>query len=45
MKILALQSKYNEHCTDCIICNDDEVESVVAKKKDNWNIVINNWFG
>ena len=45
MKILALQSKYNSHCTDTIICEDSEVDAIVAERQANWNIVINNWFG
>ena len=45
MKILALQSKYNSHCTDTIICEDSEVDAIVAEKGDKFNIVINNWFG
>lgn len=45
MKILALQSKSNKYATDTIICQDDEVEDIIAKKKDCWNIVVNDWFG
>lgn len=45
MKILALQSKYNSHCCDTIICEDNEVDAIVAEKGDKFNIVVNNWFG
>lgn len=45
MKILALQSKYNSHCCDAIICEDNEVDAIIAEKGKTFNITINNWFG
>jgi len=45
MKILALQSKYNSHCCDTIICEDDKVDAVIAEKGDKYNITVNDWFG
>ena len=45
MKILALQSKYNIHCTDTIICEDNEVDAIIAEKGERFNIVVNEWFG
>ena len=45
MKILALQSKYNSHCCDTIICEDDKVDAVIAEKGDKYNITVNEWFG
>ena len=45
MKILALQSKYNIHCTDTIICEDNEVDAIIAEKQERFNIVVNEWFG
>ena len=45
MKILALKSKANPHCTDTKICNDDEVDAIIAEKGDKFNITVNNWFG
>lgn len=45
MKILALQSKYNSHCCDTIICEDNEVDAIIAEKGERFNITVNNWFG
>lgn len=45
MKILALQSKYNSHCCDTIICEDNEVDAIIAEKGKVFNITVNNWFG
>lgn len=45
MKILALQSKYNKYATDTIICNDDEVDAIIAEKGERFNIIVNEWFG
>lgn len=45
MKILALKSKYNDHCTDTLIINDDEVDNVIKEKGDKFDITVNNWFG
>lgn len=45
MKILALQSKYNSHYTYTIMCDDSEVDAIVAEKGERFNITVNNWFG
>ena len=45
MKIIRLTSKSNPHCVDTKICNDNEVQGIIATKSNNWNIMVNEWFG
>ena len=43
-KIIAFTSKYNVHCVETVICDDDKVDEEI-KKRNNYNYVVNNWFG